>query len=166
MNLVDIKDYEGLYSFDLNTNQVWGHTNQKFRKPSLNGQGYYQLNLCKNGKKNNLQYHRLVFQYNNLDKDINNLQIDHIDRNKLNNNLDNLRMATHSQNRQNTKVNKNNKLNEKNISITKRFINGKEYIYYRVAIKKYQKYFKTLEEAMEHRNLKVKELFKDFSYNS
>ena len=31
MNLVPIKDYEGLYSFDLNNNQVYGHKIKKYK---------------------------------------------------------------------------------------------------------------------------------------
>ena len=36
MNLVPIKDYEDLYSLDLNTNQVYSHYSNKYLKPCLN----------------------------------------------------------------------------------------------------------------------------------
>ena len=43
MNLKEIKDYEGLYSFDLNNNQVYGHKIKKiFKTQHLDKDGYYK----------------------------------------------------------------------------------------------------------------------------
>lgn len=57
-----------------------------------------------NGK--NYRHHRLIYKLHNPEWDItdtSNLnQIDHIDRNKLNNNIDNLRVVTATENRYNT----------------------------------------------------------------
>ena len=50
MNLVPIKDYEGLYSIDLNNNQVYGHKHKKYLKPQTHKHGYYYVELCKNSK--------------------------------------------------------------------------------------------------------------------
>ena len=59
MNLVDIKDYEGLYSFDLNTNQVWSHRYKKYLKPDLQDiSGRMQQQLSKNGKQKKFKLHR------------------------------------------------------------------------------------------------------------
>ena len=59
--------------------------------------------------------------------------IDHIDNNKTNNHIDNLRLATHSENICNQKVNKNNlSTGYKNIKL----INGIKCNTYRVSIKK------------------------------
>ena len=66
-----------------------------------NNWGYIRIGV--NGK--HLYLHRLVYKYHNMDWDMFNNprenQIDHIDINKLNNSIENLRVVTQSQNIQN-----------------------------------------------------------------
>ncbi len=153
MNLKEIKDYEGLYSFDLNNNQVYGHKRKKYLKPSLNIDGYYQLKLYKNNKQKTFKLHRIIYEAHNgviPDK----MFIDHIDNNPKNNNIENLRLANRSENQHNQKVNKNNlSTGYKNIRKTK-------FNTYQVSIKKnnkvvYDKTFKTLEEAILNRDVQL-----------
>jgi len=153
MNLVPIKDYEDLYSFDLNNNQVYGHKHKKYLKLDLNNYGYYSIKLCKNSKIKTFLLHRLVYEaYNGVIPD--KMCIDHIDNNPKNNNIENLRLATISQNAMNKKVNKNNlSTGYKNIRKTK--CNT-----YEVSISKnnkivYNKNFKTLEEAILNRDVNL-----------
>tara|TARA_R110000787_G_scaffold38959_4_gene97808 strand:- start:949 stop:1440 length:492 start_codon:yes stop_codon:yes gene_type:complete len=163
MNLVEIKDYEGLYSFDLNTNQVWGHTRQKYIKPDCNKfTNYTYIWLWKNCKRKSYLFHRLIYQYNNLDTDIRNLIIDHKDRDSFNNNLDNLRIATKSENCCNQKVRVDNKLGLKNIKW-----NNYSYVV-RITKNKivYHKSLKTLNEAIEWRDFKLREIHNEFSSNA
>ena len=159
MNLVDIKDYEGKYAIDLNTNKIWSYSKKSYKSPDMNTDGYLCIWLWRDNKRKSFKLHRLVYQYNNLDIDISNLIIDHIDRNKLNNNLDNLRLATKSQNCCNQKVRVDNKLGVKNIKM-----NGRSYVV-RITKNKivYHKSLKTLNEAIEWRDLKLKEIHKEFS---
>jgi hypothetical protein len=158
MNLKPIKDYEGLYSFDLNTNQVWAHKKKKYKKLSLINK-YYNIQLIKNKKKYNLKFHRLVYEgYNSSIPE--GMLIDHIDGNTKNNNLSNLRLATRNENSFNQKIHKNNKTGYKNISLTKSNT-------YLVLIRKnnkvgYCKCFKTLEEAIENRNIQLVLLHGEF----
>ena len=160
MDLVEIKDYEGLYSLDKNTNQVYNTKYNRYIKPLLDKYGYHIIRFYKNSKETKFKLHRLIYQIYYPDIDINNLCIDHIDNNTLNNNIQNLRHCNRSENRCNVKVHKNNLLGIKNISLTK-------FNTYQVHInknkKKYSKTFKTLEEAIEYRNIKKKEIQGEFS---
>jgi len=153
MNLKEIKDYEDLYSFDLNTNQVYGHKYKKYLKPTLDNRGYYRITLHKKGKEKKFKLHRLVYEaYNGTIPD--NMEIDHINNDKKNNNIDNLRLATRVENNCNRKVQKNNKsTGYKNITLTK-------YNTFNVKIAKnkkfvYSKTFKTLEEAITNRDIQL-----------
>ena len=158
-DFVDIYDYKN-YKINLKTNQVINIKSGKYIKNNLTNFGYYSVKLCKNGKIKNFQLHRLIFQAHNPLIDIKGSDIDHIDQDKLNNNINNLRKATHSQNLCNVKFRKNNILGIKNIGKTKKntfqvqiMKDGKNYI----------KNFKSLEEAIEHRDLKLAEMHGEFA---
>lgn len=77
--------------------EIFSTKRQKFLKPRKNEYGYLKINLYKNGKYKNFRVHRLValtFIQNPNNYPI----INHIDGNKLNNNISNLEWCTYSQN--------------------------------------------------------------------
>lgn len=74
---------------------------KRILKSADDGKGYRKVVLSKKGKTRCLFIHRLVAEAY-LDNWNSKLQVDHIDRNKLNNNVDNLRMVTSSENHFNT----------------------------------------------------------------
>jgi len=84
-------------------------------KPSPNSNGYLQFGLYINGKSKRVYLHRILAITFKPNPD-NKLQVDHIDRNKLNNDLSNLRWVTHLENNQNKERGFSNELN---ISIRK-----------------------------------------------
>lgn len=123
----DIPGYEGLYQISdygcvrsLNYN---GTGKVKFMRNHKTPNGYEQIKLYRDGKRKWFMVHRLVWEAFNGEIP-NGLQIDHIDGNKTNNELSNLRCVTPKENINNTVtrkkyliamnvVNKRHPLNEK-----------------------------------------------------
>ena len=143
---MEITDYPNYLIYD--DGRVYSKNVNRFLKPYLDINGYHIVDLCNNGKRKCKKVHRLVgLHYIPLveGKDL----IDHIDRNKTNNHISNLRWCNQGENKINTGVQKDNKLGVKHIQKTK-------YNTFRVRIirngKTHSKFFKTLEEAIEYRD--------------
>ena len=81
--------------------------------------GYHSVALTTGANKFNRKVHILV-----LNAFLNNLEnkpcVDHIDNDKSNNNISNLRWKTHTENCQNRKINKNNTSSVKGVSYDKK----------------------------------------------
>ena len=90
----EIKGYEGLYWIS-----NLGNVKSKYRvkKPSIDKDGYYIVNLSKEGKSKSFYLHRLL-AIHFIPNPNNYPQVNHIDEDKLNNNLDNLQWCTLEQN--------------------------------------------------------------------
>ena len=93
---MEIKGFENYLIYE--DGRVYSkNRNGRFLKPVDNGCGYLQVLLCKDGKKKNMLVSRLVALHyipNHANKEM----VDHIDRNRLNNNINNLRWVTASEN--------------------------------------------------------------------
>lgn len=76
-----------------NLGNIKNNTTKKLLKPSLHKSGYLTVQLFSNGKRKGFRLHRLVAQAFLGDFD-DTKYIDHIDRNKLNNVLENLRIVS------------------------------------------------------------------------
>tara|TARA_R110001632_G_scaffold198946_1_gene321290 strand:- start:185 stop:643 length:459 start_codon:yes stop_codon:yes gene_type:complete len=119
-----------------------------FLKPCKDGGGYLQITLSKNGKQYTKSIHRLM-GLNLIPNPDNKPEIDHIDRNRTNNNLTNLRWTTKAEQSQNTGVSKNNKLDIKNISYDK---SQDRYRFQKIINGNYHsKRFITLDEAVAYK---------------
>ncbi len=115
-----------------------------FLAQNKDSNGYYKVNLYKSSKHFNKYVHRLVglaFIPNPENKPC----IDHIDRNKTNNNLNNLRWATYSENNYNKNINKGCILIHKEKKGDKVY-ESIRFVWY-VNGKTKNKNFKTIEEA-------------------
>ena len=135
----DIEGFEDLYKIS-NLGNVYGKKYKRNRKPCLNSHGYYHVGLRKNGEQKYMLIHRLIglhFIPNPENKPC----IDHINRIKTDNRIENLRWATYSEN-------SNNRTPQIIRPITKggycKHGEGYQYQWYEYNVRK-SKYFKTLE---------------------
>jgi len=95
---VDIIGYEGLYQIN-RKGEVLGLKRNKLLKSKIDG-GYSRIRLCDNNERKEYSIHRLLaIQFIPNPDDL--PEIDHIDRNKTNNSLENLRWANHHTNSRN-----------------------------------------------------------------
>lgn len=91
----DIVGFEDRYEIS-DSGEVRNKKTQKILTLKVDRDGYYQIGLRKQGDRKKFWFyiHRLVAVYYIHSDNTNGLQIDHIDHNKLNNNVDNLRWVT------------------------------------------------------------------------
>jgi hypothetical protein len=85
----------------------------------INKNGYLCINLCQNGKVKQHYVHRLV-AINFLDNPNNKRVVDHINNNKTNNNITNLRWCDQMQNCFNRKLNLNSSSGIKGVCLDKK----------------------------------------------
>lgn len=95
VNWKSIKDYEGLYEIS-DIGDVKILKTGLFLKQRVHN-SYYHINLTKKHDKHGFYVHRLVATHF-IDNPENKKIVDHIDHNKLNNNIDNLRWLSHTEN--------------------------------------------------------------------
>ena len=128
---MEIQGYENYLIYP--EGRVYSKKNDKFLKHHIGTTGYYYVSLCKDGKAKKYKIHRLVAIHYIPNPD-NKPQVDHINRNTLDNRVENLRWATRSENMQNTGKYNNNTSGHKNICydkmrnkwiFRKRILNGK-----------------------------------------
>ena len=94
---LDFIDYGMNYSINLETAEIRNDKNGKILKPWLTGD-YYRIDLNLNGKRKSYKIHQLIWFAHNGLYDTRKYDLDHIDRNKTNNNINNLRLASKSLN--------------------------------------------------------------------
>jgi hypothetical protein len=156
-----MEEFKAIENYDYsisNFGNVKNNKTGKIIKPQLDDKGYYKVGLHKNGGRKKFKVHRLVgiaFIPNPKNKP----QIDHIDNIKTNNNVNNLRWCTNSENNQNKGITKNNTSGVKGVDFHKgkwRALinnNGKKY---------HLGCFENIEDAVKARQTKAKELFGEF----
>ena len=157
-----VEEYRVIKGFENYSVSNFGNVKNKktgrILKPGINSNGYYQVRLYDNdGKYFHKYIHKLVSEYF-IANPYNKTCVDHIDKNHLNNDIDNLRWVTYQENNMNKKLSSKNTSYHKGISFHKPSkqwcariqINGK---------KKHLGYFDKIEDAVNCRVKKAKRKF-------
>jgi len=111
-----IQDFEN-YEVS-NLGNVKNKKTGRILKPNVGNDGYNKLSLMKDKKRCGKKLHRLIaeaFIPNPENKQF----VDHIDNNRLNNNINNLRWATNQENQRNRQLNINSTSGVKGVSFDK-----------------------------------------------
>ena len=154
---IQIKDFPN-YSVS-NLGNVKSNRTSKVLKQVLSGYGYYMVKLNDKTNKKTKYIHKLVaeaFLINNEGKPY----VDHINNDKSDNKVTNLRFATHKENGQNRQINKNNTSGVKGV-----YKSGNKW---RSQIKidgilLHLGMYETIEEAKQARQDAVKKAFGEFT---
>ena len=148
-----IENYENIYKIYKNGDiESCKFKKKKILKPRIDN-GYLRIGLCKKGQQKGFLIHRLI-GIHFIPNPENKPNIDHIDGDKLNNSISNLRWVSHQENNLNTKNRGKYKRGVSFIKTTKKFssrikINGKL---------KHIGYYKTEDEAHQSFRLKFIEI--------
>ncbi len=114
------KKIEGFKNYSVSDHgNVRNDKTSKVIKTCPNSHGYGQVQLWDEKKRHTQRVHILV-AHAFLDNDENKKMVDHIDGDRMNNDVFNLRWATRSENGQNRKLNKNNTTGVKGVSFDTR----------------------------------------------
>lgn len=92
----DLPNYEGSYAIS-NTGRVYSYYSKRIMATVISKHGYEKVNVYRNGVRKTINVHRLV-ALTHIPNDSNLECINHIDENKLNNNVKNLEWCTFKEN--------------------------------------------------------------------
>ena len=120
----------------------------RFLIPQMTIHGYYQVCLCGNSKVKLFKVHRLVALHY-IPNPESKPEVDHIDRNPLNNHVSNLRWVTHQENQDNKGMRNDNTSGHKYIYYCN--TNNRWIFKYRKRGHHTRKSFKTKQEALVYK---------------
>ena len=164
--MTDWKRIDGYENYEVsNFGFIRSKKSGKYLKGSLDKDGYFRVNLYKTKVDKSFVYVHRIVGLAFIDNLENKSQIDHIDNIPTNNNISNLRWATHSENNRNTKLQKNNKSEIKGVCWCKESKKWRAHIHIdgiNISLGSY----KNIEDAKIARIKKVNEVFGAFVNHS
>ena len=152
------KTIDGYETYSVSTfGNVRNDVTERIKKPNINTVGYLDFDLYKNNKRKHHSLHRLIaiaFIPNSDNKN----DVDHIDNNRLNNSIENLRWTTRSENICNSIIKSTNTSGIKGVGFHKKSQKWRATITIN-GINKHIGSFNTIEEATIARQSKANEIF-------
>jgi len=148
IRMKDIVGYEGLYGIE-EDGRVWSYGSNKYLKATVSNHGYFRIGLVKDNITKKYLIHRLIaIAY--IPNPDNKPFIDHINRNRVDNTIENLRWVDMIENNQNLSYRNDNVLNEHHIV----YETNRKRFRFRVERnhKYHNRYFITLQEAIDYRD--------------
>jgi hypothetical protein len=144
------------------TGRVQNIKSKRILKPFIDGGGYHTITFnSSNDKRTKIKTHRLVAKAFLTNPD-NKPMVDHIDHNRVNNNVSNLRWVTRSQNGMNTSKFCNNKSGVTGVIWCKTYNKWRAFITL-YGIRKHLGYFNSLDKAKKARIAAVDKMFGSFA---
>ena len=149
-NKVYYKPIEGYENYMIGRNSdIYNIVTGKKLKQTISGSGYYQCSLVGNDGQKTIPIHRALALTYIPNDNPSRTEVDHIDRCRTNNNLNNLRWVTHQENMMNKVYNHISYYEKRNTYV----------VQYRDATShKHQKQFKQLQDAESY----LQQLKKDY----
>lgn len=173
MTLISLKDITNCddYYIDDKTLQIWSfkqkkYENGKLLKPNIRKDGYIQYSFSVNGKVKQIFYHHIIvkmFIKPNYDSNIE--EIDHMDHDRTNNSIENLKVVSCSENQRNQFSKNGKKFNFVDDIGTYLVINEEAGIYYSLDLDKFfmfighTNFFKELHECIYNGYLCIRYCF-------
>ena len=146
-----------------NVKSLWNNTEKILNTVTNKNNGYVYIGLKDDdGNRKTLSVHRLVAK-NFVDNPDNKNEVDHIDGNKINNNVNNLRWSTHTENNRNKAPQRNNTSGYSGIT----WMTRKNKWRVRIKVDKKELHlglYSSFDDAVRVRKEKEKEYFKGFTY--
>ena len=175
--LIDLEKIVGCsgYYIDDQTYEIYSFKQKKDGKKiklRSDGNGYLRFDICNEGSPKCIMYHQLIVRlFVDSTYDPKTQQIDHLDRNKLNNSIDNLRVVSKSGNHMNkTTYNGKQAIYLDNIGENIP-VNTEHGIYYSKTLDKFFRYiehtnnYRQFTESKNHTSMQITYRYNNKTYN-
>ena len=175
--LIDLQEIVGTagYFIDDETYEIYSFKQKKPRKIKLfpDGGGYLQFRVYNEGKRKDIKYHQIIVKlFIDPNYDSKTQEIDHLDRNKLNNSINNLKLVSRKENNMNRSCFYKGKqviyLDDIGDSIT---VNAEHEVYYSKTLDKFYRLithtnqYRQLTECKNHASMRICYNYNNKHYN-